>query len=381
MAIRITRRRLAQVTAAAVFAEKVGVAEPEGQRPAVASASEDQELDPVKWTLERYQSAPLQLTFRATTRAEAAQWQQHLRAKLTELLGGFPQRTPLKPQTLENRELAGYTREKIWFESRPGDGVIVYLLLPSGSRAPHPAVICIPGHGRGVQDIVGIDEHGNDRTGKPGYQHDFAIQAVEHGLAAVAIEPMAFGFRRDPVTLAKGPNATACQPAAGSALLMGQTMIGWRVWDVMRALDWIETRPELDAQRVGCMGISGGGTCTQFSAALDTRIKAAFVSGYLNTFRDSIMSVSHCIDNYVPGILNWAENYDVAGLIAPRPFFSEGGTHDPIFPVSATRESFLRVKKVYEVFAAPDLAQQEIFEGVHEFHGVKGLPFLARALA
>ena len=104
------------------------------------------------------------------------------------------------------------------------------------------------------------------------------------------------------------------------------------------------------------------------------------MSGYLNTFRDSITSVSHCIDNYVPGILNWAENYDVAGLIAPRPFFSEGGTRDPIFPVAATRESFMRVKKVYDVFDASDLAQQEIFEGVHEFHGVKGLPFLAKAL-
>jgi hypothetical protein len=92
------------------------------------------------------------------------------------------------------------------------------------------------------------------------------------------------------------------------------------------------------------------------------------------------MSVSHCIDNYVPGILNWAENYDVAGLIAPRPFFSEGGTRDPIFPVAATRESFRRVKKVYEVFGASDLAQQEIFDGKHEFHGVKGLPFLAKAL-
>ena len=62
-----------------------------------------------------------------------------------------------------------------------------------------------------------------------------------------------------------------------------------------------------------------------FSAALEPRIRAAFISGYLNTFRDSIMSLSHCIDNYVPGILNWAEMYDVAGLIAPRPLFAESG--------------------------------------------------------
>ncbi|MBE7157509.1 MAG: acetylxylan esterase, partial [Rhodospirillales bacterium] len=174
---------------------------------------------------------------------------------------------------------------------------------------------------------------------------------------------------------------SACQPVAGSALLLGQTMIGWRVWDVMRTLDWIATRTELDAKRVGCMGISGGGTCTQFASALDGRIRAAFVSGYLNTFRASIMSVSHCIDNYVPGILGWAENYDVAGLIAPRPFFSEGGTRDPIFPVAATQESFARVQRVYQVFGVPERAQQEIFDGVHEFHGAKGLPFLVSALS
>jgi hypothetical protein len=128
-------------------------------------------------------------------------------------------------------------------------------------------------------------------------------------------------------------------------------------------------------------GISGGGTCTLFSAALDQRIKAAFVSGYLNTFRDSIMSVSHCIDNYVPGILNWTENYDIAGLIAPRPLFSEGGDHDPIFPVAASRESYARVERVYELFGAAANVQQEIFEGEHVFHGVRGLPFLAAALS
>ena len=338
------------------------------------------DLDPVQWTLESYRSAPLRLTFQATNKAEAEVWQQQLRMKLIELLGGFPERTALNPRTLEIREFPQYRREKFFFESRPGVGVIGYLLIPSGARPPHVPVVCIPGHGRGVDDIVGIDENGKDRTDKPGYQHDFAIQAVEHGLAAVAIEPMAFGYRRDPITRKKGPNASACQPAAGSALLFGQTMIGWRVWDVMRAIDWIQTRLELDSRRVGCIGISGGGTCTQFAAALDPRIKAAFVSGYLNTFRASIMSLSHCIDNYVPGILNWAENYDVASLIAPRFFFSEGGDHDPIFPVAATRESFAKVKRAYEVFGVPERAQQEIFEGEHSFHGVKGLAFVSASL-
>jgi dienelactone hydrolase len=192
---------------------------------------------------------------------------------------------------------------------------------------------------------------------------------------------MAFGCRRDAITKAKGLTATACQPAGGSALLLGQTILGWRVYDTMRAIDWIATRPELDAARVGCLGCSGGGTCTLFTAALDTRIRAALASSSLNTFRDSIMSVSHCIDNYVPGILNWAEMYDVAGLVAPRALFAEGGLHDDIFPIAATRSSFDRVKKVYELFGAADRTELEVFDGPHGFWGKRGLPFLAHHLA
>jgi dienelactone hydrolase len=375
-----SRREFALTAAAASLAGATSGAK-DGAMKRSESNGDLGDLDPVKWTEQRHQSAPLRLTFRATDRAAAEAWQQALRAKVTELLGGFPDRTPLQTQTQDVRQFATHRRERIVFHSRPGVAVLGYLLTPVGRKPPHATVIAIPGHGRGVDDIVGIDELGRDRTDKPGYQHDFALQAVEHGLAAFAIEPSGFGHRRDERTRAKGPAASACQPAAGSALLLGETMIGWRVWDVIRSMDWIGTRPELDAARVGCMGISGGGTCTLFSAALDLRIKAAFVSGYLNTFGDSIMSVSHCIDNYVPGILNWAENYDIAGLIAPRPLFSEGGDRDPIFPVSATRESYERVKKVYEVFGAAPHVQQEIFEGEHVFHGVRGLPFLADALA
>jgi dienelactone hydrolase len=338
-------------------------------------------FDPVLYTKKLHDAAPLRLTFTAQTRREAEEWQKTLRAKVTELLGGFPASpSPLRPETLEVRDFPAYRREKFVFQSRPGLYVLGYLLTPKSGSAPHPAIVCIPGHGRGVDDIVGIDENGRDRTDKPGYEYDFAIQAVEHGMAAVAIEPMAFGCRRDAVTKKKGLSAAACQPVAGSALLLGQTMIGWRVYDVMRTVDWIGTRKELDASRVGCMGISGGGTCTLFASALDTRIRAAMVSGYLNTFRECIMSVSHCIDNYVPGILNWAEQYDVAGLIAPRPLFAESGERDDIFPIAASRESFRRVQKVYAVFDAIAATEHETFDGPHSFWGKRGLPFVAKHL-
>ncbi|HZT29049.1 MAG TPA: alpha/beta hydrolase family protein [Bryobacteraceae bacterium] len=385
----MTRRQLGKLAAAGGAALLPQAAAPGAQAPAAYTGAlegfenrvDTAAFDPVLYTRRLYESAPLRLTFNARDRHQAEAWQKRLRAKIAELVGGFPStRVELKSETLEVREFPAYRREKFVFQSKPGLYVLGYLLTPR-TLAPHPTMVCVPGHGRGVDDIVGIDDKGRDRADKAGYQHDFAIQAVEHGLAAVAIEPMAFGCRRDPRTRKHGLGASACQPSAGAALLLGQTMIGWRVYDVMRTIDWIETRKELDPRRVGCMGISGGGTCTTFSAALEPRIRVAMVSGYLNTFRDSILSLSHCIDNYVPGILNWAEMYDVAGLIAPRPLFVESGEKDEIFPIQASLASFARVKKVYEVFGAADVVQQETFDGPHSFWGIKGLPFLAKHLA
>jgi dienelactone hydrolase len=348
----------------------------------ITDGLDDRRFDPVAYTRDRYGAAPRRLRFQARTRAQAEEWQQTLRAKVTDLVGGFPsERHPLRPVTLETRAFPGYRREKIVFDSRPGVSVLAYLLLPDKTQPPVPSVICVPGHGRGVDDIVGIDERGRERTDKAGYQHDFAIQAAEAGMAAVAIEPMAFGCRRDPLNARQGLSRKGCEPAAGGALLLGETMIAWRVWDVMRTIDYIATRPELNANRVGCMGISGGGTATLFSAALEPRIRAAMVSGYLNTFRDSIGSLAHCVDNYVPGILNWAEMHDIAGLIAPRPLFVESGEKDTIFPIAASIESFTQVREIYGVFQAADRIEQEVFPDEHAFWGKRGIPFMARQLS
>ena len=385
---KVTRRELGKLAAGLAATRAVSL---RGQAPVrssyigpltgVEKGLEDRKFDPVAYSRDLFAAAPQKLRFTARTRAQAEAWQKQLRAKVTELIGGFPAaRVPLRPVTLETRSFPGYRREKIVFDSAPGVSVLVYVLLPDKIKTPAPTMICVPGHGRGVDDIVGIDDKGLDRTDKAGYSHDFAIQVAESGMAAVAIEPMAFGCRRDPINARRSLTANSCQPSAGGALLVGQTMIGWRVWDVMRTIDYIATRSDLDASRVGCMGISGGGTCTLFASALEPRIKIALVSGYLNTFRDSIGSLSHCIDNYVPGILNWAEMYDVAGLIAPRPLFVESGEKDNIFPIKASIESFGRVKEIYTVFGATDRIEHEVFPADHSFWGKRGIPFLAQHL-
>jgi hypothetical protein len=378
---KLSRRKLVQLAAGVTAARAVRL---NAQAPAssgyigpltgVTKGLDDRRFDPVAYTHDLYAAAPRRLRFAARSRSDAEKWQNALRSKLSELIGGFPTaRQPLRPITLETRQFPGYTREKIVFDSQPGVSVLAYLLLPEKARRPAPVMICVPGHGRGVDDIVGIDDKGGDRTDKAGYQHDFAIQVAEAGMAAMAIEPMGFGCRRDPINARQGLSRKACDPVAGGALLVGQTMIAWRVWDVMRTLDYIASRSELDQSRVGW-------TVTVFSTALEPRIRAALLSGYLNTFRDSVGSLAHCIDNYVPGILNWADMHDIAGLIAPRPLFVESGEKDNIFPIRASIASFNEVQKIYSVFDASDRVEQEVFPDEHSFWGKRGIPFLAKQL-
>ncbi len=340
------------------------------------------DFDSLAYSVERWKASPRELGFMANSKSDASAWQSKLKQRVEACLGGFPKRrVPLSPTSFEVTDFPNHTREALAFQSRAGSWVFGYLLKPKAAKDPMPVVICLPGHGRGVDDIVGIDPNGRDRIVKVGYAYDYALQVVEHGMAALAIEMLGFGCRRDPAARKAGQGQSSCQPAAGAALLLGETMAGWRTWDVMRSCDFIATRKDLDANRIGCMGISGGGTVTLYAAALDQRIRAAFMSCSLCTFRDCILSVPHCIDNYVPGILNWAEMSDIAGLIAPRPLFVESGEKDPIFPLSGSREAFQAVQRVYEVLGRPELCTREEFPGEHEFHGVGGLEFLRKHLA
>ena len=252
---KLSRRELVRVAGGMTAAQAVRLDAQTPVQPAyigpltgVTTDLRDRRFDPVAYTRDLYAAAPRQLRFRARNRREAEAWQKTLRSKLTELVGGFPTaRTPLRAITLETRAFPGYVREKIVFDSQPGVSVLAYLLLPEKVRRPAAVMICVPGHGRGVDDIVGIDEQGGERTDKAGYQHDFAIQVAEAGMAALAIEPMGFGCRRDAINAGLGLSRKACDPAAGGALLVGQTMIGWRVWDVMRT-----HRLHRDALGVGC---------------------------------------------------------------------------------------------------------------------------------
>jgi dienelactone hydrolase len=327
-------------------------------------------LDSLAYSIARYRAVMPRFAYQAKGREAAEVWQQQGRAKLLELILPLPvESVALDARWGARVRRPGYARRAVDFATRPNLRAFGYLLAPEGRRERGPAILCLPGHGRGVDEIVGIDEDGHDRDDPDGYQHDFAVQCARKGYMTLALEPLGFGHRRDEAARKRGASASSCQPAAGAALLLGETMVGWRTWDAMRALDLLASLPEVDPERIAMMGISGGGTITLYTAALDHRVKAAVLSCSFCTFRHSIYSVSHCIDNYVPGILNWFEMSDIAGLIAPRYLFCEGGTDDTIFPEPGVRNALADVARVYAAMGAADRIDYTFFKAGHSFHG------------
>jgi dienelactone hydrolase len=361
---------------------------PAGQAPAQVSPADiapdlaERQLDSQVFSLSEYDAITPALHFAATGADSARAWQKTVRARLIERLGGFPEtRAALRPEVLESRDFDAYTRDRVVFQTRENLSAIGYLLLPKDRPRPLPAIVCFSGHGRGVDDIVGIAPDGTQQLARgTGYAKEYALQCVEHGYATLALEQLGFGARRDAAARKAGPAENSCRPAACAALLFGQTMIGLRVWDAMRAIDYLATRPEVDMQRIATLGASGGGTTSLFTAALDDRVRVGVVSAYFNTFRDSIVCISHCPDNYVPGLVRDMEMSDVAGLVAPRALFIESGRLDRIFPIEGSRRSVEHAKQIYDSLGVPERLGYEIHDGAHEFHGVGAFEFLRRMI-
>ena len=321
----------------------------------------------------------------AKTAADKEDWQSEFRRDFRMALGGLQgwERPALEPTVHAAQQLDGYRRETVTFTTRPGLQAFGYFLVPDGCSGGRPALLCLPGHGRGVDALAGIAPDGSQRPlGQPDeYMQDFALQCVARGYPTFALELAGFGVRRDAEARAAGPDTPSCARDSAAALMLGETLAGWRVWDTLRALDYLETRTDcVDAARLGVIGISGGGLAALFTAALDTRVRACVVSGYFNTFAASILSISHCIDNYVPGLLTLGEMPDLAALVAPRALFVENGRADPIFPFAAFEQAVMQGREIYNTFGVPERFEAEAFDGGHQFHGQGAFAFLERVL-
>lgn len=324
-----------------------------------------------------YRDIKPRYSFNAVNKSEWETWRQQLKQEFIKALGIPAEKVPLKCEIMEEVRKDGYIRQRITYQVAENLDIPAYLLIPEEKKGRLPAVIACHGHGYGSREIVGINADGTENTGDPGYQKNFAIELAKRGLIVIAPEILGFGDRK---LLEDEKNYSSCHRISTYLLMLGTTMAGLRVRDILRTIDLLEARDDVDASRIGCMGISGGGLVCAFSSAIDERIKAAVVSGYANTFKDSVMAMFHCVDNFIPGIINIAEMPDLIGLIAPRALLLESGTEDPIFPISAARSAYSEIKHIYSVLDRSDNIDMDIFEGDHQISGQKAYNWLLEHL-
>lgn len=325
-------------------------------------------------------------------RGDARKWQSDARAVLKTILALPRSQAPLNAKLGEKVKCSvkiekityKYTRQEILFYSRPNYPVGGYFLLPDNSnnaKAQYSAVVCMPGHAGRVDDIVGLGPDGRTRnTLSADYQHDLAVQCAANGYATLAIESLGIGSRAADHIRKKFPQGQSCKLFEGTLNLFGDSLMGYRVYDAIRAIDYLQSRNDIKKNSIGTLGISAGGTVSLLTAACDTRVKCAVVSCFLNDIDSSLLTHDHCVCNYVPNLAKEFRLSDIGGLVAPRLLLAEASKNDHAFPLSGAKLAFQETKKIYSAFKAPQNVILFQTKGDHQFDGSEAFKHLKLGL-
>ncbi len=276
-------------------------------------------------------------------------WQEGLRARLRKLMrlddldGGD---IPLDVRATGSKPQEGYLLKDVAFNSTPDRRIRALVGVPQGSGL-HAAVICIHGHGgdrRVVYDASNVYKGFADALARKGY---FTV-AVDVGQHAVVES--------------------------------GRTLMGERLWDLMRCVDYLESLPQVDKSRIGCAGLSLGGEMAMWLGAMDQRIVATVSSGFL-TMMDQ-MERDHCMCWKFDGLRELVDFPDVYGLIAPRPLQCQNGRREPanMFTPALAQRAMQELRPVYETFGKPGNVELVIHDGGHEIDLPALLAFFDRHL-
>ena len=285
--------------------------------------------------------------------------QQRIRAAAVAALGGFPARCPLNLQTTGRIQRKGYVIEKVLFESRPKHYVSAHLFLPDDPKfkAPYPGIISPCGHSRSGKNA-------------PWYQRPGVIGAT-HGFATLVYDPIDQGERRQYLADTNENWSTTVEHnrCGVRAALLGWNTAEFRIWDGMRAIDALLSRPDVAGPKVGVMGISGGGTLSSYIMALDDRVGAACPAGYLTTMRALCCQCGpQDAEQQFFGQLGFGLNH--LGLVllrAPSPVMINA-THNDFFPFHGTLDTFGRAQAVYEKLGAREAVALFSVPGPHHWY-------------
>ena len=282
-------------------------------------------------------------------------YQQRLREFFLKQLGGLPERTPLNAKTVGVIEADGYRIEKVIYESQPHHHVTANLYVPEG-QGPFPGVLVSSGHSRTAKTAD--------------YNQRYGIMMACHGMAALCFDPIGQGERSQILNDKGEPQFSGTTTehfliGVGS-ILVGRNTARYRIWDAMRSIDYLISRPEIDPRRIGMMGCSGGGTLTSYVMALDDRVTCAAPANYLTTFRRLIETIGpqDAEQNIHSQVAYGLDQPDYILLRAPKPTLISATTSD-FFDILGSWDNYRQAKRIYGRLGFPERVDLVEIDGKH----------------
>ncbi len=277
------------------------------------------------------------------------------RQALYRLLGDLPDRhRPITAVRVTQEERPHYLLEQLVLDLNGTESVPAYFVKPKAGVQPFPTLLY--NHAHGGDYVLGKDELLRGRRALQDPPYGDALTAM--GYAVLCIDHWAFGERRGRTE----------SEIFKQMLWNGQVMWGMMVYDSVRAVDYLLTRPDVDAERIGALGMSMGSTMAWWLAALDTRIKVCVDICCLTDFQalmDTRGLDGHGIYYYVPGLLKQFTTAQINGLIAPRPHLSLAGRYDPLTPWQGLTRIGAELQQVYRAEGQPEAWKLSVHDCGH----------------
>jgi cephalosporin-C deacetylase-like acetyl esterase len=288
------------------------------------------------------------------------QWkekQKNIKEKLMTSVGPFPPKTPLNAQTVETIKKNGFTIEKVIFESQPKFYITACLFIPEKIEDKAPAIIYCSGHSDIAFRYVT-------------YQR-VILNLVKKGFIVLAFDPIGQGERLqyyDPdlgESKIGGPTLEHSYPGA-QCFLIASSLAQYMIWDGIRVVDYLLSRHEVDGNRIGITGRSGGGTQSAYIAAFDDRILATAPECYITSFTRQLETIGpqDAEQNFYHGLANGIDHADLLEVRAPKPALMITTTRD-FFSIQGGRETLQELKKIYRAFGKENNIQQIEDNDVH----------------
>jgi hypothetical protein len=347
--------------------------------------SEDRNFSMIEYFNRKAEAIKPKYRFSGQSKTDFVKWQSALLADLKLLWGQMPQTIPLNPKIVSEVEEDGLIKQRVLLDLEKDMSVTALLYIPLSARKKAcPAILCNHGHAFsnfGKDLVMGVrDDNFPERPSEiQQFNYDYGLQMAKRGYVTMAIDYRGFGDRSDGGNPYPGRDRCNVHFIRGS--LMGYNLLALNIFDAMRCLDYLCSLEFVNAERIGTMGLSFGGTMTTWIALLDQRIKAADIICYSCRFKKyAVADGNFCGSQYLPGLFALCDVPDLHGLIAPRPLLAEIGIHDKCFFESDALCCSVEVKKIYAAAGVPENYEVDHFDDGHKFAGNKAFGFFDKHL-